>query len=355
MISTFDWTIEGIYNLDATQLGANRTLFRLCGTFGPAFVADTAVLHFDHSSYPDVLSFWIFNHSSSVALLVGTTDIAGVGNSYIAITRIGNTWRLFLNGVKEDEDTFSGSISGTLIRRRYMGGDGSISTTAMTGYLDEWRETLYLGRYSGDYDVQTAEFPDTSCAYTVLRWSARRRRPSWLLNVQHQIATFGTVDAGQIVCLAHKSAGKLYFEVAVSGTIDTSSSDTLAIGLYTSVEDGPNFQTQMGNSTLSYAYLRNGDKRNSSVAAAYGNSYGAGDIIGVAWDVTANKIFFALNNTWQNSGDPVAGTNPAYATTAGVQDPGMSAKSGAPVGTIAASSSTCAYAPPSGYTYWTAL
>ena len=39
----------------------------------------------------------------------------------------------------------------------------------------------------------------------------------------------------------------------------------------------------------------------------YGDSYTAGDIIGVALDLDNNKIYFAEDNTWKNSGDPTSG------------------------------------------------
>ena len=40
---------------------------------------------------------------------------------------------------------------------------------------------------------------------------------------------------------------------------------------------------------------------------AYGDSYTAGDVIGVALDLDNSKIYFAEDNTWKNSGDPTSG------------------------------------------------
>ena len=40
---------------------------------------------------------------------------------------------------------------------------------------------------------------------------------------------------------------------------------------------------------------------------SYGDSYTAGDIIGVALDLDNSKIYFAEDNTWKNSGDPTSG------------------------------------------------
>jgi len=43
--------------------------------------------------------------------------------------------------------------------------------------------------------------------------------------------------------------------------------------------------------------------------ASYGDSYGAGDIIGMALDLVNNYAYWSKNGTWQNSGDPAAGSN----------------------------------------------
>ena len=40
---------------------------------------------------------------------------------------------------------------------------------------------------------------------------------------------------------------------------------------------------------------------------SYGDSYTAGDVIGVALDLDNSKIYFAEDNTWKNSGDPTSG------------------------------------------------
>jgi len=43
----------------------------------------------------------------------------------------------------------------------------------------------------------------------------------------------------------------------------------------------------------------------------YGNSWTTGDVIGVALDMDSGKVWFSKNNTFQASGNPVTGTNPA--------------------------------------------
>ena len=50
-----------------------------------------------------------------------------------------------------------------------------------------------------------------------------------------------------------------------------------------------------------YAYRSDGDKENNNINSSYGNSYSAGDIIGVAFDADNGVIWFSKNGTWQNS------------------------------------------------------
>ena len=63
-----------------------------------------------------------------------------------------------------------------------------------------------------------------------------------------------------------------------------------------------------------YWYLSNTGNKSKDISAstAYGNTFAANDVIGVAVDFDNGKIFFSKNGTWQNSGDPVAGTNAAF-------------------------------------------
>ena len=51
----------------------------------------------------------------------------------------------------------------------------------------------------------------------------------------------------------------------------------------------------------------NGQYYTNASGTAYGSSYDDGDIISIALDLTNNKLYFAKNNTWQDSGDPTSG------------------------------------------------
>ena len=57
-------------------------------------------------------------------------------------------------------------------------------------------------------------------------------------------------------------------------------------------------------------YSANGVIYNDNTGAT-GASYGTSDIVGVALDMDNEKIYFAVNNTYVNSGNPASGTNGA--------------------------------------------
>ena len=59
----------------------------------------------------------------------------------------------------------------------------------------------------------------------------------------------------------------------------------------------------------SVGFLANGNTN----AGAYGSAWSAGDIIGVA--VNSTGVWFSINGTYQNSGNPATGSNPAGTTS----------------------------------------
>lgn len=107
--------------------------------------------------------------------------------------------------------------------------------------------------------------------------------------------------------------GKWYWEVKwVSG------SSGGQVGL-SQCDVGSNEELGNNNSSgqgISLGYRsHDGNTYKNSTLTSYGNSWSSGDVIGVAWDVDNGKIYFAKNNTWQNSGDPTSGatgTGAAY-------------------------------------------
>ncbi len=82
-------------------------------------------------------------------------------------------------------------------------------------------------------------------------------------------------------------------------------------------EGDANMDSYLGSSTKSMALLGAGATlyRNGGAVGTLPSSHNfgtAGDVVGVAWDSAAGKVWFSVNGTW--SGDPIAGTGAAFAS-----------------------------------------
>ena len=105
--------------------------------------------------------------------------------------------------------------------------------------------------------------------------------------------------------------GKWYFE----GTVGTFASDALIGVGYAPFTTS----TYVGGSSTSWGYEGAiGRIYNNTSFSAFGSTYGAGDVIGVAFDADTGKLWFAKNGTWQASGNPATGANPAVTLTTGI-------------------------------------
>ena len=108
------------------------------------------------------------------------------------------------------------------------------------------------------------------------------------------------------------ASGKWYFEAKV-----IQNANFFVIGI--SDRPSPSDTTELGYGAYDYAYANDGgsfSKGNNGTFSSYGDSYTTNDIIGVAVDLDNNKIYFSKNGTFQNSGNPTNGTNPAFTITA---------------------------------------
>jgi hypothetical protein len=127
-------------------------------------------------------------------------------------------------------------------------------------------------------------------------------------NLQGSSAAFAPGGVAGTIAV---SFGKWYWEV--TNTIAGVGGQTY--GIFRFPASG-NYAT---GDNSSYKFLNNGSVRiGDGSNIAYGStSWGEGDTIGVALDMDNGKVFFSINGTWQNSGDPAAGTNPAFSSLSG--------------------------------------
>jgi hypothetical protein len=104
------------------------------------------------------------------------------------------------------------------------------------------------------------------------------------------------------------TTGKWYaeFTIVTQATSATPSQTWPAIGV------GQYGTSDVLVGALGWGYGGNGNKLNNSNQTAFGATLAVGDVVQVALDVDAGKVWFGKNGTWQASGDPSAGTNPAF-------------------------------------------
>ena len=105
------------------------------------------------------------------------------------------------------------------------------------------------------------------------------------------------------------SSGKWYFETKVNQT-ESSDPMNIAFGIVDIDQFSQTADQEFYHTSRGYGYHGNqGKKGNNNNLVNYGNSYTVGDIIGCAFDLDNNKIYFSKNGTFQNSGNPTSGSS----------------------------------------------
>ena len=101
------------------------------------------------------------------------------------------------------------------------------------------------------------------------------------------------------------SSGKYYWEVKLS----SSGSGRDYVGIADKISTTNAFSAYSGNSKMRSYYGYTGVSVIGSTGSAFGNTFGTGDIIGVAMDLDNHKLYFSKNGVFQNSQNPATGTN----------------------------------------------
>jgi hypothetical protein len=163
-------------------------------------------LHLTHQSYPSKVTFWFHNYSSTVPILTSTTTMT-VGQWYhVAVSRSGNTFKLFINGVVEATVTSSASLDGGTNSPIYIG--GSLGTTQpFNGYLSSPRLVKGTAVYTAAFTPPTA--PLTAISGTSLLLSGTNA--GIIDNAQDN--NLETVGNAQISTTQYKwGASSMYFD-----------------------------------------------------------------------------------------------------------------------------------------------
>lgn len=171
------------------------------------------------------------------------------------------------------------------------------------------------------------------------------------LSLSNTVATITGANAGARSILTHLTGdGKLYAEVAVSGTLATGT----GIGI-SSVAWGTN-QGSTSNRAYLYLLLPTGSLLSGT---SLGLSYVTGDVIGIAYDATNNFIWWNKNNgSWfgasSTAGNPATPTGGLAVQTTWPMAISIATTSGGATGafTLRDTAGAQQYSRPSGYSAW---
>ena len=137
-------------------------------------------------------------------------------------------------------------------------------------------------------------------------WDPLNKSADITLSNGNLTATLGPAGYASVRSILGVSSGKWYWEIAF---------DIDAVGSGNQVGVGDNaisLDFSLGSYSTGYTYKEDGEKGNNNSYVAFGSSFTAGDIISIALDMGAGKVWWAKNGVWQASGDPEAGANEAY-------------------------------------------
>jgi hypothetical protein len=150
----------GDFTLEFRYYPISKAVAFPCIYYAPytsSFVSGTWAFCDRHDSAPNVFSFWVVNSSGSVPLLSSTTTVSNGQWYALAVTRSGNTFRMFINGVLESTATFAGSLDNNTMSTVAFGTSGGGTNAYVNAYLDEIRISN-IARYTATYTLATQAF-----------------------------------------------------------------------------------------------------------------------------------------------------------------------------------------------------
>ena len=168
----------------AIELPYNTALVLGTGDFTIEFFARPAsyggIFGNEGATGGTVGAFWLYNTATTVTFDIGgtaqvysnTQTIALNVWRYYTITRLGNVFRLFLDGVLIATVTQAINFNSTNPFRLFTGLAGSGIEFHMTGYIDEFRVTKGVARYISTFAPPTAphgdsDLPDVTPVVTI--------------------------------------------------------------------------------------------------------------------------------------------------------------------------------------------
>ena len=250
---------------------------------------------------------------------------------HVAVTRVSGVMYCWVDGVQVATATWANSITAA---------NAGVSYNSLgvpwVGFIDEYRYTRNVARYTGSFTPSITAFPDASASKAYTSWDTSPVGPSTVLTNNNLTVTNTGSGVNNVRSMITKASGKWYWEV----TMQTAGSVRQVVGIATGVWN-PVSATFCGISAGSWGYYGlDGTKWGAGANAAYGATFGTGDVIGIALDANIGAVTFYKNGVSQ--GVAYTGlTGPFYAAMGDYINPDVT--------TTNFGATAFAYSPPAGY------
>jgi hypothetical protein len=149
---TGDFTIEGWYYFIDGTTNAHRVMWSNYSSW-----STNAIFYGKHLNYTGNVALWVNNYSASQALLYDPNPPTNSTWIHYAVTRSGNTVRLFRDGVSVASATLGSTIDFTGTNDRCIIGMGDSIDIPFYGYMDDIRITKGVARYTASFAPQPYE------------------------------------------------------------------------------------------------------------------------------------------------------------------------------------------------------
>jgi hypothetical protein len=336
-LGTSDFTIECWFRHNGAQ-NSDSAIFSFSN-------ANFFVCHNNAASHNNLITVWIDPYSSGLRALTGTTTLVDATWYHLAISRAGGVWRLFLNGVQEA--TYTNSADPLPAGAYLTIGSRQTGNYYYKGYIQDFRITL-AARYTGNFTPPTAQFaynqgdinynqwvptnfsvtagagndslldvPTNWGVDTGLGGEVRGNYPTLSplhFSTTSAVLTNGGLDlagvqttaatGNQYATMALPNSGKWYWEVQWTKMFADWNQQQGILNLNNTSDVASIFLSLNGQATSK--------NRSGTQTALSPTTVSTNDIIQVAVDIDAGKIWFGRNNTWYESGNPSTGANAQY-------------------------------------------
>jgi hypothetical protein len=133
------------------------------------------------------------------------------------------------------------------------------------------------------------------------------------------------------------SSGLWYVEFTPTSFGTADNLDMGIIGIANALSGGVIAGYAIGQYATGYSYTGLGRYVNNNATVATYTSMSSGNVLMMAIDLTSNKLYFGVNGTWVNSGNPAAGTGFVATIAAGTYYVGIGSATGGTAQTTTAS------------------